>query len=241
MSLEWLILLPCALVASLAAAFLGTGAAVILLPILTAVFGVRDAVPLYALVQFSGNLARIGFNWRDIDWAVVWRFALGALPAAVLGAWLFTVLPDVALTRLLGAFLLLSVLWRHAARRSSERRFPVNGFVPVGSAFALVSSLVGSAGPFVVPFYVGYGLVRSAFIGTEAAGTAFVHIFKLASYEIWQGIPATVWLHGLLLAPAMLLGAWLGRRWLKRVSETVFLHLVDVVLLLFGVFFLLLA
>lgn len=235
----WLLLMVVALIASAIAAVAGTGGGIILLPVLISVFGVREAVPMYAVAQLIGNLSRVWFNWREIEFRVVGWFALGALPCALLGAWLFTQLPDAALLRLLGAFLILSVLLRHLypAMRQS---FAPHWFVPIGGVFATVSAIVGSAGPFLAPFYLSYGLVKGAFIGTEALGTALMHVAKLGSYQGLDAMSATIWLTGLLLGPVMILGSWLGKVFLDRIPGHIFVWLVEGVVLLFGIGFLIL-
>lgn len=110
---QWLLILSSALIASVVAAIAGTGGGIILLPVLVAIFGVRDAVPMYAVAQLVGNLSRVGFNRRFIQLPVVFWFVAGAIPFSILGAWLFTKLPDTGLLRILGGFLICSVIWRH--------------------------------------------------------------------------------------------------------------------------------
>ena len=81
--MDFVVLALAALVASTMAAITGTGGGIILLPILMASLGVRDAIPAYALAQFIGNRSRVWFNRRVIGPRVVAWFALGAVPMAV--------------------------------------------------------------------------------------------------------------------------------------------------------------
>jgi len=87
-----------AFASSTVAAIAGTGGGIILLPVLGMVFGVRNAVPIYAVAQLIGNLSRVGFNRTQIDAKVVRWFAIGAIPFAVFGAWVFTRIPDSGLS-----------------------------------------------------------------------------------------------------------------------------------------------
>src|ERR1041384_6370380 len=111
--LQWMFLAVVALVASTLAAVTGFGGAAVLLPVLVAAFGMRQAVPILTVAQLIGNGSRVWFNRKELDWRVVGWFALGAVPFALLGGYLFASAPLSALTRLLGAFLLLMVVWRH--------------------------------------------------------------------------------------------------------------------------------
>jgi uncharacterized membrane protein YfcA len=234
---QWPLVLSTALIASSIAAVAGTGGGIILLPVLINAFGVRDAVPMYAVAQLIGNLSRVGLNWPKIELRVVGWFALGAVPCAILGSWLFTRISDTGLLRLLGVFLIVSVVVRHL-HPSMRTTFAPHWFVPIGGSFASISAIVGSAGPFLAPFYLSYGLVKGAFIGTEALGTAVMHVTKLTSYQ-WLGVMSpTIWLTGILLGPVMIIGSYVGKLVLDRIPINVFVWLVEAAIVSFGGYFL---
>jgi len=230
-------LLGGAFVASVVAAISGFGGAAILLPILVAVFGVRDAIPILTIAQLIGNGSRVWFNRREVDLRIVGWFALGAVPLAFVGGLLFVVAPTDLLTRLLGAFLLVTVAWRHLSPRRVPGP-PVPAFAIIGAGFSFLSALVGSVGPVMAPFFLAVGLVKGAFIGTEAMSTVVMHVTKLVAYGTGDLITAQTMAVGLGLGPLMVVGSYLGKRVVDRLSERAFLQIVDVVLLLAGVNFL---
>lgn len=234
---HWPLVLSAAFLASSVAAVAGTGGGIILLPVLISVFGVRDAVPMYAVAQLIGNLSRVAFNWSTIEYRVVAWFVAGAVPCAVLGSWLFTRIPDTGLLRVLGVFLIASVAVRRL-HRGQPRTFAPHWFAPIGGLFAVVSGVVGSAGPFLAPFFLSYGLVKGAFIGTEALGTAVMHVAKLASYQGLGAMSPVIWLTGLLLGPVMIGGSYLGKVVLDRIPASVFTAIVEAAILAFGIWFL---
>lgn len=219
------------------AAIAGTGGGIILLPVLVSVFGIRDAVPIYAVAQLFGNLSRVGFNRPLINYRVVAWFALGAIPLAILGSWLFTRIPDTGLLKILGGFLVLSVLVRRL-HPSLTSKFKTWWFAPIGCIFSVISAIVGSAGPFLAPFYLTYGLTKGAFIGTEALGTAIMHVAKLATYQGLGAINTQMWIAGLLLGPVMIAGSFAGKKILDRIPTHIFLVIVEIAILGFGVWFL---
>ena len=102
---EWLFISLAALVASTVAAIAGTGGGIILLPVLIEAFGVREAVPMYAVVQLIGNMSRVALNRQLIQLPVIFWFCVGAIPFSILGAWLFTKIPDSKLLNIIGTFL----------------------------------------------------------------------------------------------------------------------------------------
>ncbi|MGH7830024.1 MAG: sulfite exporter TauE/SafE family protein [Candidatus Binatia bacterium] len=160
-----------AFLASTLAAVAGFGGAAVLLPILVLVFGVRDAIPILTVAQLIGNLSRVCLNRRELDLPVVGWFALGGVPSALIGGFLFASAPLPVLTRLLGIFLIAVVVYRHISK-GSTLRLPLRSFAVVGAVFSFLSALLGSVGPIMIPFFLAYGLVKGALIGTEALATA---------------------------------------------------------------------
>lgn len=226
-----------ALAAATIAAVTGTGGGVLLLPVMTLLFGVRDAIPMYAVAQLIGNVSRVVLNRRELRLPVVGWFAAGALPMAVVGAFSFARAPDADLVRLLGGVLLLSVILRHASR-GRVRRISAVWFAPLGGLFAFVSALLGSAGPFMAQFFLAYGLYKGAYIGTEALATALMHVVKIATYQATGTLSSTAVIVGASLGPLMMLGSWIGRTLLTRVSPGAFAVLVDGIVIVFGLLFL---
>lgn len=226
-----------ALVASTLAAVTGFGGAAVLLPALVMAFGVRDAVPILTVAQLIGNGSRVWFNRRDVDYRVVGWFALGGVPLAILGGLVFARAPLSGLTRLLGAFLLLVVLWRRVRPRWTTRP-PLRAFALVGAVGSFLSALLGSVGPLMAPFFLAYGLVKGAYIGTEALATVVMHVAKLGAYRSANVLPAAGVLAGLAIGPIMVLGSWLGKRIVDRLPERVFVLLIELTMCAAGLLFL---
>lgn len=235
--LQWILLAVVALVASTLAAVTGFGGAAVLLPVLVAAFGMRQAVPILTVAQLIGNGSRVWFNRKELEWRVVGWFAMGAVPFALLGGYLFASAPLSALTRLLGAFLLLVVVWRHV-RPASTKRFPVTVFAGIGAGASFLSALLGSVGPIMAPFFLAFGLVKGAYIGTEALSTVIMHVTKLVAYRRTAVLTGSGVLIGLALGPIMIFGSFLGKRIVDRLPEKVFIAIIEIVLVVAGVLFL---
>jgi uncharacterized membrane protein YfcA len=227
-------------VAATLAAVTGFGGAAVLLPLLVMAFGVRDAIPILTVAQLIGNASRVWFNRRELDLPIVGWFALGGVPTALAGGWLFATAPLPALTRLLGLFLLAVVAYRHIGK-GRWPRIPAPAFTLLGAGSSFLSALLGSVGPLMAPFFLAYGLVRGAYIGTEALATVVMHVAKLVAYEGMRLLTPWNILAGLLLGPMMILGSFVGKRIVDRVSERVFVLLVEATLIVAGLRFLLAA
>ena len=234
---ELALLIVAGLAASTLAAVAGFGGAAILLPVLVALFGPRDAIPILTIAQLVGNGSRVVINRDAIDRRIVGWFALGGIPAALVGGFLFAAAPLDALTRLIGAFLLVSVAWRRLRPRPSGALGP-RTFTAIGAFFAFASALVGSVGPLMAPFFLAAGLVKSAYIGTEAAATVVMHVAKLVAYGTAALLTTFTVGVGLAMAPAMIAGSLLGKRIVDRLPERVFVAVIEVVLVVAGLVFL---
>lgn len=235
--LKWAGLLLAALFAAILAAIAGFGGSAVLLPVLVGLFGIRDAVPILTVAQLIGNGSRVWFNRGELRLKIVAWFAVGAVPMGLVGGYLFAKAPEVALTRLLGCFLLFVVAWRRLRPRR-PRAFSTPAFAGIGAGGTLLSALLGSAGPVMAPFFLAYGLVKGAYIGTEALSTVVMHVTKLVAYgqdAVLTGFDAWV---GLALGPVMVLGSFLGKRALDRIPERVFTLIIEAVLIVAGLIFL---
>ncbi len=233
-SLDVVVIGVAAVVAAAVAAVAGFGGAVLLLPVLVWAFGVRDAVPILTLAQLVGNGSRVLLNRADIDRRVVGWYALGAVPLALLGGALFAAAPLGWLTRGVGLFLVAVVAYRRLIG-GRYPKLPAQGFAGVGAGASLLSALVGSTGPVTAPFFLAYGLVKAAYIGTEAAATVITHVFKLVAYGSTSLLSTRVLVAGLLIAPCMFAGSWLGKRVLDRLSDRVFVVVIEAVMIVAGI------
>jgi len=220
------------------AAVTGFGGAAVLLPVLVATVGPRLAVPVLTVAQLIGNGSRVWFNRGEVSWPVVGWFALGGVPLAVAGGLLFANAPLHALTRLIGGFLIAIVLWRRL-RPLPAWRPTLRSFAGIGAASSLLSALVGSVGPLMAPLFLAYGLVKGAYIGTEASATVVMHLAKLAAYRQAAVLPDRAILAGVALGPVMIAGSWAGKRIVDRMPAQVFVTVIEVTMVGAGLLFLL--
>jgi uncharacterized protein len=230
------VLLAVSFIAATLAAVAGFGGAAVLLPVLVWTFGVREAIPILTVAQLIGNGSRVWFNRRELNWRVVAWFALGGVPMALLGGLLFARAPLAALTRILGVFLLLIVVWRHA-RPNAMWRPSLPAFAGIGAGASFLSALLGSVGPLMAPFFLAFGLVKGAYIGTEALATVVMHVTKLVAYRHAAILPLHSVLVGLMLGPLMVWGSFTGKRIVDRLPERVFIGIIEGTLIVAGALF----
>jgi len=230
------VILAVSFVAATLAAVTGFGGAAVLLPVLVWSFGMREAIPILTVAQLIGNGSRVFFNRRELDWRVVAWFSLGGVPLALVGGMLFAKAPLAVLTRILGLFLVLIVVWRHS-KSYRPWRLPLRAFALLGGAASFLSALLGSVGPLMAPFFLAYGLVKGGYIGTEAFCTVSAHVTKLIAYRRASLLPEHAIAIGLMLGPLMILGSFTGKRLVDQLPERVFVLIIEATLVVAGLLF----
>ena len=232
-----LVLALAAFVSAVVGSVAGSGGTAILLPVVVLQLGVHTGIPALTIANFAANASRVGLNWRVIDLRVVAWFLLGAAPLTLLGSWLFMQTAPALLMRLLGAFMMLMVIWRRLAPAPPRLR-SARVFAPLGVVFGFLYGLLEGVGPLMAPFFLGYGLLRGAYIGTDALGTVVIQGAKLGVFGLGDLLVGSVLANGLLMVPFMVLGAWVGKRIVNRFSDRAFTLLVEATLLVSGAVFL---
>jgi len=220
-------------VAGTVSGIVGTGATIILLPILVFAFGPREAVPIMAIVALMSNFAKITSWWKDIDWRACGAYALGGVPAAALGARTLLILPERVIDVALGLFFLVMV----PGRRWLASRHLKFGFWHLAAAGAVIGFLTGvvvSTGPLSVPAFAAYGLVKGAFIATEAAGSLALYISKALTFRQFGALPGDIVVKGLISGSSVMAGTYTARLIVERLSVVAFQRLLDGVMVISG-------
>lgn len=227
-----------ALLASIMGGATGLGTAIAMIPVLAFVVGIREAVPMVTLAVTMQTFSRVWFNREHVDYGVARWFVLGALPASVLGAVAFANAPVGLLARGLGVFLLLVLVYRHTYRRlgaGGRVKMTQRGFIGVGMGQGFLSALFGGAGPFGASFFLSYGLMRNAFVGTMAMGMSIINLVKLGVYGTYSLLDRDGLLLALGIGIIMVFGAWIGGKLIRHVSDKVFTYGVETVILVSAV------
>lgn len=221
------------LLAGALSGIVGTGSSIILLPILVFQFGPKQAVPIMAVSSVMANLAKILAWWREVDWRACAAYSVPGIPAAALGARTLLVLPPRAIDVALGLFFLAMIPLR---RWLAVRRFRVMlwQLAVAGAGIGYITGIVLSTGPLSVPAFASYGLVKGAFLSTEAVSSLALMIAKALTFRSLGALPDEAVVQGLIVGSSVMLGAFAGKAVVVRMSVHTFQHVLDAMLLLAG-------
>jgi hypothetical protein len=172
-------------------------------------------------------------------WRLFWPFAAAAIPLAYVGGAI--TLPGQAYKILVGIVLVYAAwqLWR-SGRAGEEMREvrepPLAAAIAIGGAMGLLAGLTGvGGGIFLSPLLLMLGWAGTKQTSAVAAPFILVNsVAGLAAIFVTQGaaLPAYVW----FLAPAVLVGGWLGAEYgSRRFANPVVRRVLAVVLAAAGV------
>jgi uncharacterized membrane protein YfcA len=227
------VLVATALVASVIAGVAGFGAGIILLPVIAWTVGVRAAAPVLTVTMLLGNLSRLWWSRHELDGRAAGRYLLGAIPATLFGVMIYAGTPSEWLGRFIGIFLIAAIplrrvlLWGHVRVRLAH--LPL-----LGGVFGFLSVLVVTTGPITAPFFLAYGLRRGSFIATEAVCALGMNVTRSIAFARYALLGWDTVVLGLLLGSTMIAGAWAGRRLLDRMSDRIFLGILEALTLVAG-------
>jgi uncharacterized protein len=229
----YLLVLVVGLCAGLLSGVVGTGSSMMLMPVLVILYGPRQAVPIMAIAAIMGNLGRVLSWWREIDWKACSAYCVTAIPAAALGVRTLLALPPRAVDIALGVFFLAMVPARRWLARQPFR-FTLVHLSLVGAVVGFLTGIVVSTGPITVPVFIGYGLVKGAFLATEAASSLGVYATKVTVFEQFGALSPRIVANGLIIGTSVLLGTFGARRIVARMSAHHFKAIVDGLMLTSG-------
>jgi uncharacterized protein len=220
-------------IATLARSTFGFGDALIAMPLLTLLLGIRSATPVIALIGSSVTLLIVWRSHARIDLAAIKRLTISALLGIPLGIWLFTALPAALVTTALGISLILfgayALLAPTAAVLSDARWAYPFGFIAggLGGAYNM------SGAPIVV-----YGTLRR---WPPAEFRASIHGFylptglvTLAGHGIGGLWTDTVWQITLAALPLAVVAVLIGERLNRAIPSEKFAPLIHTSLILLG-------
>lgn len=212
---------------------IGTGSSILLLPVLVHAFGPKQAVPVMAVAAVMANLSRVLAWWREVDWKAVGAYTLTGVPAAALGARTLLALPANIVEISLGIFFLAMIPVRHLlARLQWQAR--LWHLALAGAVIGFLTGIVLLTGPLSVPVFLAYGLLKGAFLATEAASSLAIYLSKVLTFREFGALPFDVLLQGLIVGASLMAGTFAGKALVLRMSAAAHGHVLDGLLLLSG-------
>jgi uncharacterized membrane protein YfcA len=225
----WIAILALGLVAGTLSGIVGFGASIMLMPVLMLAFGPQEAVPIMAICALLANFSRVVVWWREVDWRANAYYCVTAVPCAALGARTLLILEPRLVEGILGVLFIVMVpmrRWLFARGMRIEARH----LALVGAGIGFLSGLVASTGPINTPFFLAYGLVKGAYLSTEAVGSMAIGITKAIVFQRFNALPLETVGRGLLIGASLMAGSRLAKGFVLRLDANQFRRLMDCLL-----------
>lgn len=231
----WAVLVVGALLIGVAKTAL-PGLATISVAMFAAVIPARESTAVMLLLLMIGDVIAVWTYRRNVDWAALRRLVPAVLVGVLLGTGVLGWIDDAAMKRMIGVILLtltavtLWLMWW------SRRRSPLSGAGGFGQSRiarwiygglgGFTTMVANAGGPPMTLYFMASGFDMVRFIGTQAWFFFLVNLTK-APLQASLGLYSTAALGtDLLLAAAVILGAWAGRVLIKRMNPEIFNPLV---------------
>ncbi|MBP6750806.1 MAG: sulfite exporter TauE/SafE family protein [Xanthomonadaceae bacterium] len=249
---SWLIVGIVALAASLLTFFSGFGLGTLLLPAFALFMPLPLAVAATAVVHGANGVFKVALTHRHIERRTLLRFALPAMIAAFVGAWLlsrlgawpalyaysafgrrFEILPlKLAIGGLLLFFALVELVPKLRDMEFDAR------WIPLGGALSgFFGGLAGMQGALRSAFLVRAGLDKHAYVATGAAIAVLIDVSRLSQYStaLVRDIARLDTTMLLVATVSAFVGAYAGNKLLKKTTMAGVQRLVAALLFAFAI------
>ncbi len=237
MSFDYGLSFLAAFLASIVSGLGGFGGGFIIVLFLTPVVGPKAVLPLVAAFSIFGNVSRMFFYWREIQWPLTWQFTLASLPGVYLGAKIFYIMNESFLGVLLGLTLILAVPVRRFLKKR-EFQYGFKTVVLFGFLFGMISGTAAGSGMFVIAGLSGIGLGGYALLGTDAAIGLINAVARSAAYWSFDALPKEIFIAGILMGLVTFPGTWIASKIVAVMGARLHSQLIEILIIFGGLFLL---
>lgn len=233
--MEIIIISLAAFIVAILTFFSGFGLGTILTPVFMIFFPVDLAIGLTGIVHFFNNVFKLILVGKNADKAVLFRFGVPAVIAAIVGSWLLLNIPDAKplfsyemfgktfevfpvkfiISILLIIFASIDLIPYFKKLQFGKDKLPIGGAL---SGF--FGGLSGNQGALRSAFLIKAGLSKDTFIGTAVVVSTFVDFTRLSVYATRftkAGLDENLTLV-ICATLSAIIGAYIGNKLLKKVT-----------------------
>lgn len=230
--------LPIFIILSLIAEILGTvggfGSSVFFVPVANFFLDFQSVLGITALYHVSSNITKIAFFRKGIDRKVIIQLGVPAVIFVILGGYLSKYLDPKILTYVLGVFLVVISLIFLIFKRLIVKPTAKNAIIG-GTLSGLSAGILGTGGAIRGITLSAFKMNKDKFIATSAVIDLGVDLSRTVVYY-FNGYIKTDLLYLIpILIVVGILGTWIGKQILNRISQDQFRYIVLVLILGVGI------
>ena len=212
----------------------GFGTSTVMVPVMVLFVPLPIALLFVGIIHLCGDIWKVLLFKRGLDWRLILGFGLSGVVASFLGASLSLHVQALPLKRILGAFLVLYVVYLFLKR---EWALPKRHSTAVcgGLLSGLFAGVFGVGGAVRGAFLMAFNLPKEIYIFTSGLIALFIDVTRVSRY-IWGGtrLQQDLLLALILSIPVSFVGAYIAKRSLDRLPQKFFRIFVGVFLAFVG-------
>jgi uncharacterized membrane protein YfcA len=221
------------LVAALVQGVMGFGGALIAMPLLAALLGIKTAAPAFALIGVAATFFNSVRLRRHATGKDLIQLALPAVLGIPLGVWLLARVDEAIVTRVLGVVLVAYAVYALLGWAVPPLRHRAWAFV-VGFTSGILTGAYNTGGPPVVVYGVAREWPADRFRANLQTFFLLSSAFVVALHGLAGHLTAPVWQCALISLPTLLVGQLIGARLCRYLNPAVFRKIVLLFLGLVG-------
>ena len=218
---DWILVALAAVVLGLSKAGVGSFS-IITVALLAAVFGSKSSTGVLLPMLIIADIFAVYHFRRDCQWHLLFRLLPWMVAGVLLGVWLGNTMDEGLFRKVMSVIIFITVgimFWREWKKQTTvPSHWSFSGIMGLGAGF---TSMVGNlAGGFSNVYFLSMRLPRDQFIGTAAWLFFIINLFKLPFHIfVWKTISTDSFIVDLALVPFLLVGFFLGKNLVQRISE----------------------
>jgi uncharacterized membrane protein YfcA len=232
--MEILLILITVIIASGVGTLTGFGLSSVLVPVMLLFYPLAETLLFVGIVHWFGDLWKILLFREGIRWKLVAAFGIPGVIATVIGASLVVRISAGVLSRILGVFLLLYVVFL-LARSSFKLKQSLGTSVLGGAMSGFFAGIFGMGGAIRGMFLSAFNLPKAVYLATAGTIAIVIDTSRLIEYlrEGTRLMVLPLW-SMLLFIPASFMGARMAKQLVDRIPQEHFRKVVAFFLLAIG-------
>ncbi len=208
------------------------GLGVVIVTLMAIVFGGKASTGILMPMMITADIFAVIYYHRHTQWYFLKKLLPMMVVGVILGVWLGNGISEALFKQIMAVFILLTVVIMIWMDRTKTFGIPKHwAFSSFMGLLSGVTSMIGNlAGSFASIYLLAIRLPKNEFIGTAAWLFFIINVFKLPFHIfVWKTVNTETLQLNLILAPAIIIGFFLGIKLVKRINNDLYRKLVLVV------------
>jgi len=213
----------------------GFGISTVMVPVVLLFLPLPETLLLVGVIHWFGDLWKMYFFKKGVDWELLVFFGIPGIAAAYLGASLVFQLPEQLVSQFLGAILIAYVIFLLLRPSFKIKKAPfIASLGGAGSGF--LGGLTGvGGGALRAVVLTAFNVPKSVYIFTSGLLGAVIDASRIATYYLGGARISSALTIGLLLfLPASFVGAFVAKKIVNKIPQDKFRVVVSVFLFVIG-------